>query len=146
MNRDTFIELWKVDPVTEALTLISTYKIRGQIKSIKVVYSPLLEKDLLFVLIKDVKLIVLKYDPLLAEMAKLGMYNFELYQELSGKITQTKEENNLLSVFVHQRSSYVSLLIADQWIAMIELRKDIALPEFEDVRKSIVFSKSYSYF
>ena len=122
INRDTFFELWKIDQADGSLSIVTTYKIRNKIKELKVFYSPVLQKDMVLVLIEDVRLIILNFDESLQEFEKTGMYNFKNFDDLSGKISNKNEENNCLGVFTNKYDTIISLALADRWIAVIKTK------------------------
>ena len=126
VNRDTSIEAWRLNPNDESLMLITTYQVRGTIKEIKSFYSAAWNWELLIVLIKDIKLVILKFDNSINEFENIGMYNFETYKEISGKIVSMKESNNLLSVFTYKTKSIISLLVGDQWVAVIRTKQEFS--------------------
>jgi hypothetical protein len=122
VNRDTFLEAWRADPSDDTLNLVSTYQVRGTIKEIESFYSPVYNQHLLLVLIKDVKLVVLRFDHNLAEFENVVMYNFEQYRKISGKITSNNDHTNLLNVYNHGSKTVISLLVGDLWLAVLRVK------------------------
>lgn len=145
VNRDTSIEVWKLNP-DESLMLITTYQVRGSIKELKSFYSAALGWELLIVLIKDIKLVILKFNDSINEFENIGMYNFETYKELSGKLVSMKESNNLLSVFKHKNKSVISLLVGDQWVAVIRTKTVLEASETEKWEPNCIGNKLKSIF
>ncbi|CAI2359116.1 unnamed protein product [Moneuplotes crassus] len=141
IDRDTYFELWKIDQKTGKLSLVTSYKIRNKIKQLKTFYCPILKRELILILIEDVRLIILNFDYDLQEFEKIGLYNFKNYDDLSGKIQNKNYADQCLNVYSTQQESIISLVLAERWIACIRTKSEGDMEDISQERNDTDLTK-----